>query len=46
MEGKVRLTCQKCGFVEVRDQQGRQLLTDNVSGQGQAQPSAQYLTEG
>lgn len=50
-DGKVRKSCHSCGFNEVRDQQGRQLLTDDL-GQGsvrteQAVPTGrQYLVEG
>lgn len=49
--GRVRKSCRSCGFNEVRDQQGRQLLTDDVS-QGavrteQVAPTGpQYLIEG
>lgn len=33
-EGKVRVTCQKCGLSEVKDQEGRQLLTDDKGSMG------------
>jgi hypothetical protein len=51
-DGKVRKSCSSCGFNEVVDQKGRQLLTDDV-GQGsvrqeQVEPGKgpQLLTEG
>jgi ribosomal protein S27AE len=50
-EGKVRKSCGACGFNEVNDQQGRQLLTDDLN-QGavrteQVAPTGpQYLVEG
>lgn len=31
-EGKVRVTCQGCGMSEVKDQQGRKMLTDDMGG--------------
>jgi Zn finger protein HypA/HybF involved in hydrogenase expression len=31
-EGKVRVTCQECGSSEVKDQQGRHMLTDDAGG--------------
>lgn len=34
-DGKVRVSCQKCGESTVRDQQGRRLLTDDMSPNGQ-----------
>lgn len=41
-EGRVKVVCQQCGFSEVRDPQGRQMLTDNMP-----QPDCrEYLTEG
>ncbi len=51
-DGKVKKSCRTCGFSEVRDTAGRQLLTDDRS-QGavrteQVAPGAgpQYLVEG
>jgi hypothetical protein len=29
-EGRVRTTCQQCHLSEVRDEQGRRMLTDNM----------------
>jgi predicted nucleic-acid-binding Zn-ribbon protein len=41
-EGRVKVTCQNCGHSEVKDPQGRQMLTDNMP-----QPDRrEYLTEG
>ena len=28
-EGKSKITCQECGFSEIRDPQGRKMLTDD-----------------
>jgi hypothetical protein len=28
-EGKTKVTCQACGVAEVKDQQGRKMLTDD-----------------
>jgi len=28
-EGKVKVTCQECGMNEVKDEQGRKMLTDD-----------------
>ena len=39
--GKVRIKCSSCGLVEIRDEQGRQMLTDDMP-----QPDrSRYLTE-
>lgn len=42
LEGKVKVVCQECAASEVRDSQGRKMLTDDMSG-GDRQ---QYLVEG
>jgi ribosomal protein S27AE len=36
-EGKVKVKCTSCGLVEVRDEKGRKMLTDDV-GSGPGQP--------
>ena len=51
-DGKVKKSCRSCGFSEVRDNVGRQLLTDDVNQgavrteQVDAPAGPQYLTEG
>ena len=41
LEGKMKVVCRKCGFQEIRDNEGRQMLTDDMP-----QPDrSKYLTE-
>lgn len=41
LEGKVKVTCRECGMSEVRDAQGRRMLTDDMP----APDRRQYLTD-
>jgi len=41
-EGRVKITCQNCGHTEIKDQQGRKMLTDDMP----TPDRRQYLTEG
>jgi predicted nucleic-acid-binding Zn-ribbon protein len=41
-EGRVKIICQNCGYSEVKDPQGRQMLTDDMP----APDRREYLTEG
>ena len=41
-EGRVKITCQSCGYSETKDPQGRQMLTDNMPPPDRRQ----ILTEG
>lgn len=40
-EGKSKITCQKCSYSEIRDPQGRRMLTDDLPHQHRGK----YLTE-
>lgn len=47
MEGKVRITCQECGYSSIMNGMGKQYLTGGRSGAGApARPAPGYLTEG
>jgi uncharacterized Zn finger protein len=40
--GKIKVTCQECGHSTIKDQQGRQMLTDDAP----VPDRREYLTEG
>jgi len=41
-DGRVKTTCQECGLSQVKDKEGRQMLTDNMP----TPDRREYLTEG